>query len=166
MIPVQQNESATEDDSRSDAEMAAALLGLETALESKHPIKIPTTTVLVNNIPLAEYFPIPADRERILRPFKVGGVLGAYNVFALVRGGGTSGQSGAVALGVAKGLAAHEPTVEPVLRKGNSYIREVNSGTDTLLRSQTPPQRSTHGRAQKDRSGKGPKEGKSTGKRC
>ena len=130
MIPVQQNESTTEENSRSDAEMAAALLGLETALESKLPIKIPTTTVLVNNVPLAEYFSIPADRERILRPFKVGGVLGAYNVFALVRGGGTSGQAGAVALGLAKGLAAHEPAIEPVLRKGNFHIREVDSGVD------------------------------------
>lgn len=61
-----------------------------------------------------------ADRERIVRPFKVTGLLGAYNVFAIVRGGGSTGQSGAVSLAVAKGLAAHLPEVEIILRKGSS----------------------------------------------
>lgn len=79
---------------------------------------VTTTTVLVNNLPLAEYFPLPADRERIIRPFKVAGVLGAYHVFAIVRGGGTTGQSGALAHGISKGLAAHEPGLEPILRRG------------------------------------------------
>ncbi|KAK2464238.1 hypothetical protein APHAL10511_003695 [Amanita phalloides] len=75
------------------------------------------TNILVNNLPLAEYFPLPADRERITRPFKVAGLLGAYNVFAIVRGGGTTGQSGAIAHGIAKGLAAHQPDIESLLKK-------------------------------------------------
>lgn len=58
------------------------------------------------------------DRERVVRPFRVAGLIGAFNVFALVRGGGTTGQSGAVTLGIAKALAAHAPEVEPILRKG------------------------------------------------
>lgn len=66
------------------------------------------------------YSPHVSDRERIIRPFRVAGLIGAYNVFALVRGGGSTGQSGAVALGVAKALAAHAPEVEPLLRKGQS----------------------------------------------
>jgi small subunit ribosomal protein S9 len=82
------------------------------------PSTVTTTTVLINNIPLAEYFPIPADRERIIRPLKIAGVLGAYNVFSIVRGGGTTGQSGALSHGIAKGLAAHEPELETVLRRG------------------------------------------------
>lgn len=61
---------------------------------------------------------VPADRERIIRPFKIAGLIGAYNVFAIVRGGGTTGQSGAVSLGIAKALVAHAPEVEPLLRKG------------------------------------------------
>jgi small subunit ribosomal protein S9 len=79
---------------------------------------VPVTQVIVNNMPLNEYFPIPVDRERILRPFRLTGLLGAYNVFAIVRGGGTSGQSGAVAHGIAKGLAAHVPELEVILRRG------------------------------------------------
>ena len=78
---------------------------------------VTTTEILVNGLPLSTYFPLPADRERIVRPFKLTGLLGAYNVFAIVRGGGTTGQSGAVAHGIAKGLAAHVPEVELILRR-------------------------------------------------
>lgn len=114
MIPIfnktqaaQQEQKVTEED----------LLGLEPA-KRPEPIQVTASTVLVNNLPLAEYFSQPVDRERITRPFKVAGVLGAYNVFAIVRGGGTTGQSGALAHGIAKALAAHQPEIAPLLRKG------------------------------------------------
>jgi len=94
--------------------------GVETApsLDSK----ITFSTVLVNNIPLAEYFPLPADRERVVRPFKVAGVLGKYNAFIIVRGGGTTGQSGAAMHGISKGLHAHEPELEKVLKACTSAM--------------------------------------------
>jgi small subunit ribosomal protein S9 len=79
---------------------------------------IPMTTILVNNIPLNEFFPLPADRERITRPLKVAGLIGKYNVFAITRGGGTTGQSGALAHGISKGIVAHEPDLEVLFRKG------------------------------------------------
>lgn len=79
--------------------------------------QVTTTEILINGMPLSKYFPLPADRERVVRPFKLTGLLGAYNVFAIVRGGGTTGQSGAVAHGIAKGLAAHVPDVELILRR-------------------------------------------------
>ncbi|RPD59924.1 ribosomal protein S5 domain 2-like protein [Lentinus tigrinus ALCF2SS1-6] len=88
------------------------------------PVKVPTTNILVNNIPLAEYFPHVSDRERIVRPFRVAGLIGAFNVFALVRGGGSTGQSGAVCLGIAKALAAHVPDSEPLLRKAKLLKRD------------------------------------------
>ncbi|KAH9892517.1 ribosomal protein S5 domain 2-like protein [Cubamyces lactineus] len=88
------------------------------------PVKVPTTNILVNNIPLVEYFPHLSDRERIIRPFRIAGLIGAFNVFALVRGGGSTGQSGALALGIAKALAAHVPEVEPLLRKAKMLKRD------------------------------------------
>jgi len=84
----------------------------------------PTTEILINNVPLNRYFTVPTDRERILRPFTLAGLLGAYNVFALTRGGGISGQSGAVAHGIAKGLAAHVPDVELILRRAKLLRRD------------------------------------------
>ncbi|KAI0358368.1 ribosomal protein S5 domain 2-like protein [Trametes cingulata] len=105
---------------------ATGIPGFESGPLSVGPtqIEVPTTNILVNNIPLADYFPNLSDRERIVRPFRVAGLIGAFNVFALVRGGGSTGQSGALALGIAKGLAAHVPEVEPLLRKAKMLKRD------------------------------------------
>lgn len=98
------------------------LLGLESPPPERPAIPVTTTTVLVNNLPLASYFTLQVDREKVIRPLKLAGVLGGYNVFALVRGGGTTGQSGAIAHGIAKGLAVHEPQMADILRKGESFF--------------------------------------------
>ncbi|KAG9315582.1 ribosomal protein S9/S16-domain-containing protein [Chiua virens] len=101
-------------------------------------VKVPspsTTSILINSAPIAEYFSLPADREALLRPLKLTGLLGAYNVFALVRGGGTSGQSGALALAIARACASHVPEVESILRKGVSCLqcgRDAMSSRDML----------------------------------
>ena len=78
------------------------------------------------NLILCCISPLPADRERVIRPLQIAGLLGAYNVFAIVRGGGTSGQSGAISLGLAKGLVAHCADVEQILRKGRSHLQGDN----------------------------------------
>ena len=78
----------------------------ETPAPNPLVLSVPTTQVLVNHIPLPLFFPRPIDREAILRPLRLTTSLGAYNVFALVRGGGTTGQAGAVAMGLAKALVA------------------------------------------------------------
>ncbi|KAI0930467.1 hypothetical protein AcW1_009143 [Taiwanofungus camphoratus] len=88
------------------------------------PVKVTTTNILINNTPLYQYFPLPVDRERVVRPFKIAGLVGAFNVFALVRGGGTTGQSGAISLGIAKALAAHVPDIEVLLRKAKLLRRD------------------------------------------
>lgn len=79
---------------------------------------IPTSEILINSLPLTAHFPRTADREIITRPFKLTGLLGAFNVFALARGGGTSGQAGAVALAIARGLVIHRPETREVLEAG------------------------------------------------
>jgi small subunit ribosomal protein S9 len=67
----------------------------------------------------------PTDRDRVVRPLKVAGLLGAFNIFAIARGGGTTGQSGAVSVALARGLTAHAPDVEKILRKG-SFIASIS----------------------------------------
>ncbi|KAF9793283.1 SSU ribosomal protein S9P [Thelephora terrestris] len=94
------------------------------SIDSDPTAAVSMTEVLVNGMPLAKCFPLPADRERIIRPFRLTGLLGAYNVFAIVRGGGTTGQSGAVAHGIAKGLAAHVPDIELILKRSKLIRRD------------------------------------------
>jgi small subunit ribosomal protein S9 len=109
MIPVQKSAEPTPED----------LLGID---KSQQVSPVTISTILVNNSPLHEFFRFPQDRERITRPLKVAGVLGKYNIFAIVRGGGTSGQSGALAHGIAKGIVAHEPELEVLFRRGIFFL--------------------------------------------
>ncbi|KAJ7446262.1 SSU ribosomal protein S9P [Mycena galericulata] len=88
------------------------------------PQLIPKSAILINNIPIGEYFPIPADRERAVRPLKVAGLFAAYNIFSLVRGGGTTGQSGSLAHGIAKGLLVHNPDLATLLRRTKLLRRD------------------------------------------
>ena len=116
IIPVKQQTTPVPAETQTTSEDFGTVDPISIALE-KDPAPVTTTKILINGIPLAKYFPLPADRERIVRPFKLTGLFGAYNVFAIVRGGGTTGQSGAVAHGIAKGLAAHVPDIELILRR-------------------------------------------------
>ncbi|KAI9349451.1 ribosomal protein S9/S16-domain-containing protein [Zopfochytrium polystomum] len=64
--------------------------------------------IYVNGIPMSEYFKQFEDKERIVKPLEATGKLGKYNVWAIVAGGGPSGQAGAVAVAIARGIAAHD----------------------------------------------------------
>ncbi|KAJ9104916.1 hypothetical protein QFC19_003711 [Naganishia cerealis] len=76
---------------------------------------VPTGEILINSLPIHQHFPRPSDREIILRPLRLAGLIGYYNIFALTKGGGTSGQAGAVALAIARGIATHRPELRDVL---------------------------------------------------
>jgi small subunit ribosomal protein S9 len=98
------------------------MLGLQNTQAPKYPVS--STTILVNNLPLNQFFPLPTDRERVTRPLKVAGALGKYNIFAIVRGGGSTGQSGALGHGIAKGIVAHEQELEVMFRRAKLTRRD------------------------------------------
>ena len=56
-----------------------------------------TGDVTVNTRPLEQYFPRPTLRTLILSPVEVTGMMGKCSVQATVRGGGPTGQAGALA---------------------------------------------------------------------
>jgi len=118
---------------------------------SSSHVPVTTTTILVNNVPLNKFFATPTDRERVVRPLKLAGALGAFNVFAIVRGGGTTGQAGAIAHGIAQGIVAHVPEVDSVLRQGElvQVFLLVLIHPRSLF-SQTYETRSPHGREEED----------------
>lgn len=76
--------------------------------------------VLVNGRKLLEVFPRVHDRESALWALKVTERMDKYNVFALVQGGGTTGQAESVTLALTKALLVHEPALKPILRRGES----------------------------------------------
>ncbi len=76
--------------------------------------------VLVNGKGLHTAFGRIHDRESAVWALKATQRIDKYNVWALVEGGGTTGQAEALTLGVAKALLVHEPLLKPALRRGES----------------------------------------------
>ncbi|KAI1805560.1 37S ribosomal protein S9 [Daldinia bambusicola] len=83
-----------------------------------------TGEVLINGKTLNDAFGRVHDRESVLWGLKVMDRIDKYNVWALVEGGGTTGQAEALAMAVAKALAVHEPALKTPLKKAGCLTRD------------------------------------------
>lgn len=80
--------------------------------------------IIVNDKPIAEYFRRPVLQMIIAQPFGVTKREGAYDVFAIVMGGGLSGQAGAVKHGISKALEKAEPELRKALKSAGFLTRD------------------------------------------
>lgn len=81
---------------------------------------------IVNEKPIDQYFTRLGDLDAILAPFKITGEnLSALDVTVQVKGGGVTGQTGAVQLGVARALLLMNPDYRKVLREGGLLTRDA-----------------------------------------
>lgn len=85
------------------------------------------STVMINDILLEERFPRLLHRQTILRPLTLTGTLGKYSVLVKVAGGGISGQSDAIAHGIARALMEAEENLKPTLRQNGLLTRDSRS---------------------------------------
>lgn len=80
--------------------------------------------IFVNRKPLNKYFSRSVLQMIIKQPFVVTERENQYNVFATVKGGGKSGQAGAVRHGIARALSLREPELRPPLKKNGLLTRD------------------------------------------
>lgn len=81
---------------------------------------------IVNQKVVEEYFPRLGDREAILKPFEASGQDGAtFDVTVVVNGGGVTGQTDAVQLGLARALVKMNSEFIPGLRKFGLLTRDA-----------------------------------------
>lgn len=81
---------------------------------------------VVNTKPAGEYFPRTGDLDTLLAPFKVTGEPeGQYDVSVMVSGGGVTGQSEAVRLGLARALLLMNPDLRRPLRDNGFLTRDA-----------------------------------------
>lgn len=83
-----------------------------------------TGQIKVNKRPFEEYFWRETDRILILEPLKITNTLNKFDIFALISGGGPSGQAGALRLGVSRALAQFDEDNKKTLRGGNFLTRD------------------------------------------
>ena len=80
--------------------------------------------ITINNKPIAEYFRRPVLQMIIAQPFGVTKREGAYDVVAIVSGGGLSGQAGAVKHGISKALEKAESDLRAPLKAAGFLTRD------------------------------------------
>jgi len=79
---------------------------------------------LINKKAIDEYFRVAKDRKDVTAPLTATQSGKHVDVFVNVRGGGTTGQSGAIVLGLARALCKLSAEHEPSLRDGNFLTRD------------------------------------------
>ena len=87
-------------------------------------IKPGSGRIEVNGRALEVYFARPVLRMIISQPFEAVERKGQYDVYCTVKGGGLSGQAGALRHGISKALTLFEPSLRPLLKKGGFLTRD------------------------------------------
>lgn len=80
--------------------------------------------IVINGTPMKEYFKRPVLQMILVQPFDVTKRDGAYDVVAMVAGGGLSGQAGAVKHGISKALEKAEPDLRKALKAAGFLTRD------------------------------------------
>ena len=87
-------------------------------------VKPGTGKITVNGREVEKYFARPVLRMVINQPFTVANVDGQFDVMCTVKGGGLSGQAGAVRHGISKALSLYDPAMRPALKKAGFITRD------------------------------------------
>lgn len=80
--------------------------------------------IRINGRAFDEYFPRPTSRMLIMQPLELTDTVGRFDITVNVKGGGLSGQAGAVKHGISRALLKVDGTYRPVLKKGGHLTRD------------------------------------------
>ncbi|MBU1108151.1 MAG: 30S ribosomal protein S9 [Candidatus Riflebacteria bacterium] len=80
--------------------------------------------IVVNKRTFEDYFPIPLTRKIVVQPLATTEMLGKFDVFANIAGGGSTGQSGALRHGIARALVKFNEELRSPLKKNGFLTRD------------------------------------------
>jgi small subunit ribosomal protein S9 len=78
----------------------------------------------INDREMTEYFKLEKNRSEVLAPLKATDTVASVDVFVNVHGGGITGQSGAIMLGIARALKNYDPGLMKSLRDTGFLTRD------------------------------------------
>ena len=87
-------------------------------------IKPGSGKIVINGREQAVYFARPTLRLVLNQPFQISEREGQYDVIATVKGGGLSGQAGAVKHGISQALTRFEPSLRGVVKAAGFLTRD------------------------------------------
>jgi small subunit ribosomal protein S9 len=80
--------------------------------------------IVVNQLDYKEYFRNRAQSQMVTEPLSVTENVEKFDVYVNVKGGGISGQAGAVRLGVARALLEFDPELRQQLKRAGHLTRD------------------------------------------
>ena len=83
-----------------------------------------TGKILVNKRDVEEYFNLETLKMLVRSPLEVTNTLGTYDVLVNVKGGGYTGQAGAIRHGISRALLEADPQYRAILKKAGFLTRD------------------------------------------
>ncbi len=88
-------------------------------------VKMGTGNIIVNQLPLDEYFGRETSRMIVRQPLELVEMTDKLDIFVTVKGGGNTGQSGAIRHGITRALMEIDETLRPSLRAAGFVTRDA-----------------------------------------
>lgn len=88
-------------------------------------VKSGNGTVSVNKRDFKDYFPKATNRYVVSQPVNLLKIADKYDISINVRGGGTTGQAGAIRMAIARALVKLDPTIRAELKKAGFLTRDA-----------------------------------------
>ena len=82
-------------------------------------------TVVINKRPIDQYFGRKTSRMIAMQPLQTVELVDKFDIKVSVRGGGSSGQAGAIRLGIARALTEYDEGMRQALRKSGYLTRDA-----------------------------------------
>lgn len=80
--------------------------------------------IVINKKPIDEYFGLETLKAELKEPLKETNTLGKFDVIASVKGGGFTGQAGAIRHGISRALVKIDEEFKPALKRGGFLTRD------------------------------------------
>ena len=87
-------------------------------------VKKGSGNIYVNGIKMNEYFKRPVHQIIVTRPLEISEARTSYDIKCSVKGGGLSGQAGAIILGISRALISHDEALRKNLKKDGLTTRD------------------------------------------
>ncbi|MFB6469201.1 30S ribosomal protein S9 [Cytobacillus sp. Hz8] len=81
--------------------------------------------IVINGRDIENYIPFEALREVVKQPLNATETLGSYDILVNVKGGGYTGQAGAIRHGIARALLQVDPEYRPTLKRAGLLTRDA-----------------------------------------
>jgi small subunit ribosomal protein S9 len=86
-----------------------------------------TGNIVINGRTMDEYFGRETSKMILVEPLKLVDQMGKLDVFVNAKGGGLSGQAGAIRHGISRALCDYNPEFRPVLKKAGFMTRDARA---------------------------------------